>query len=146
MHNYFDNLSKRFEDNDFFHENLQNYIDNHSLNPDQCATNLFNKLKSEIDFNSDFDEIFVQVTDKDICNNNNCLPTKVLILLYKKLNVLDKLEEETICEYLSSLFEPHANGYIYNNTPAIEVSTIQKNQKIMSEFISDQKLFTIYLT
>jgi hypothetical protein len=144
--NYFDMLSPKFEDNCCFYSNLKNYINMNQLNHSQrtieeCVDQLFVKMNNKMDFKSDFDELFVQVYDQDIiCNDMIC--TKVLILLYDKLNILDKMEDETIYEFICTCTFDRSNDHGSMFDENIEI--IRKNQEDMLKFITNKQLFKKY--
>jgi hypothetical protein len=142
-HMYFDSIAPLIEDNEFFYDNLlgeSNRINIHD--PRDFAEYIHTKISHVIDPKSDFDEIFVRITDKDIAEDNNSFCTKVIILLYHKLNVI--LEDETIHEYLSTINNNHANGHIYEHTPDHTKQIIQKNKQDMIKFIIYGHFFNNY--
>src|ERR1700689_620040 len=103
INNYFDTLNQKLENNNNFYENLQNYVINNNYNIEKIVDDLFKKMTNHIDINSDFDEIFIQVYDKDIESHHTPVSMKIIILLYEKLNVLNKLEDDTIYDFLDFL-------------------------------------------
>lgn len=142
--NYFDNILSDIEKNDYFYENLKNFIStNDSMNMEQCANKLYQKMNGKINLHSDFDEIFVQVYDKDLFSENMvCI--QVLMLLYDKLNVLNKMDNETIEEFIYTINSNDGNGYITDRTSTERKNIFQTNQKIILQFMEKYNFFNEY--
>lgn len=131
--NYFDCFKPKFEENGSFYENLKHYINsNPQWTIDECADTLYEKIFDTVDISSDFDELFVQVWDKEISNDNNCKCTKIMLLLCEKLNI--EMEESTINDFFAA---------INNDADGPDISPYTRdNQELMIQFILERNLYS----
>lgn len=134
--NYFDKLLPRFEDNCCFYANLKNYLINDRSTIEQQVDNLYYIMSNKMNLKSDFEELFLQVYDSDIsCDGMRC--TKVLILLYNKLGLLDKMCDDTISEFICTLNTADLDTNGIDDDP----ETIKSNQKDMIRFVIKNGFF-----
>jgi hypothetical protein len=139
--NYFDNLNPNFEENDYFYDNLLSFYQNSKLTIEECANELYNKMKNRMNLNSDIDEIFVQVKDADLFRNNNCVCTKILLLIYDKLDILKKLEDETTYQFFCDIGYVEGENFSDFQEEMQEIySGSNFNGKILKQFVEQKDL------
>uniref|UniRef100_A0A6C0C941 Uncharacterized protein n=1 Tax=viral metagenome TaxID=1070528 RepID=A0A6C0C941_9ZZZZ len=149
--NYFSNLSSKIHENCCFYANLRNYVQkNVGSSLDQQVDNLYKMIANKIDIvDSDFDEIFIQVFEEDMSENEDAVSTKILLLLYDRLGLLEQkfpadrayLENETIHEFLCFITNNCDDLYDY---PIDKQIIIVKNNKFLEDFVLQNRFFTMF--
>lgn len=130
--NYFSHLKPKFEENDHFYQNLSCYIQTHyDMSAEQICDSLIGYFNN-MDFDSDLSEIFVQVVDHD-----DKMATKVLLLLYSKLNILNKMDDEVKHDYLTCNCNDEIKKFMEDHKIIMSVD----QNKISHDFIPTNNVF-----